>query len=640
MGLKEYIDRYKRNIRFFKKNYPQIYEYLNEESMLIYENGQPNIIVEGKTLYPLKYEQEVKDHIEVFLNSNFASVYIKPSDPNEYMHHRLQYWGLRKLEDKMLKLETTPQTVKELDFIPFLIVYGLGLGYHLKELFEVKEIGVTIIVEPDPSNLIASMYTVEWEELFKKGKIYFILGKAPRKQAQEVVRIVKNNNIMYIYHVLIYIHFLQGVKEFTYELSKEVIKEPGNWGFVDDELTSLEHTYINFLKEIPLYNAKKLSHSVPIFVIGSGPSLDETLPYIKKFKDRALIFAAGTAIKPLVTAGIIPDYTFALERLKVTYNAFKQAVPQEILKDLNIIGSNVIYPPFFEISKFTKLLPRTPDTASKIYFKLNLTQPVSYQTPTVTNMALAFGAFLGSKEIYLFGVDLGFKDPTYHHSKTTIYSDEGEFKTQKMKTFRKVEGNFCDEVYTTDIYELAKDKMEMLLQHYKNLKLYNTSDGAKIKGSIPLKAKDIALSPLKKESILKEIENFFIKGYVTPKNKEFINKEYSKLLNDLDELIEIVKQLKIDPSHLEKELFEKTTALYLLLEQRLSKEKEMMYTLIRGTLYHFASFYYSYLSRLSGEKKFIFSEYALKLLLILLKKTKKEVKKMIQPPIIESVKKI
>jgi len=640
MALKEYINRYKKNIHFFKKNYPQIYQHLNEESILIYQDENPNIVVDGKTLYPKEYKKEVKKHIEVFLDSEFASVYIKPSDPNEYMHHRLQYWALKELEKRMLKYQSQPPKVKDLDFIPFLMVYGLGLGYHIQELFNTKEIGVTIIIEPDRANLIASMYLLDWEELFKKGKIYFILGKDAKKQAEEVVRIIKNNNVMYIYHILIYIHFLEGVEEFNEQLAKEVLKEPSNWGFVDDELTSLEHTYINFLKEIPLYGGKKLSKSAPIFVVGSGPSLDSTIAYIKKYQDRALIFAAGTAIKPLIKKGIVPDYTFALERLKVTYNAFKQAVPEEILKNLNIIGSNVIYPPFFEISKYTKLLPRTPDTASNIYFKLNLSPKVSFQTPTVTNMALAFGAFIGSRELYLFGVDLGFKDPTYHHSKSTIYSDEGEFKTEKMKTFRKVKGNFCDEVYTTDIYELAKDKMEMLIKHYPNTKVYNLSDGARIEGSIPLKASNLSLPKINKEEVVEEIESFFIKKYVTPQREKFIKEEYQKLIEDLTSLIQELKPLSVSLKHLEKELFEKTQQLYLLLEQYYSKEKEMSYTLVRGTLYHFASFYYSYLSRLQKDKKIKFSKEALKILLVLLKKVQKEVKNLTHSPIIESVKKI
>ncbi len=635
MTLPEHIERFRKNLRYFKEHYPQIYEYLDCEATLVYEEGQINIFSKGIKLYPKGYEKSVQKNIETFLESDYAPVYIKPSDPNEYMHHRLQYWALKRIEKKMVELQGKSVKVKELDFIPFLVVYGLGLGYHIPALLKEKECGIVIVIEPDRANLVASMFTVDWEELFATHKIYFVLGSDAKKQANEVVRIVKANNIMYIYHLLIYVHFFEGVEEFNFQLAKEVLKEPGSWGFVDDELVSMEHNFVNFFAQRPLYSGKKVQTKVPVFVVGSGPSLDQTIDIIRKYQKDALIFAAGTAIKPLVRAGIVPDYTFALERLKITYNAFVQAVPKEILQDLSIIASSVVYPPFFEISKDVKMLPRVPDTASLIFFELGLSEPVPFQTPTVTNMALAFAAFLGFREIYLFGVDLGFKDPKYHHSKNTIYSDQGEFKTEKMESFRKVPGNFCDEVYTTDIYELAKDKMELLAKSYK-IHIYNSADGAKIEGTIPLEAQKIFVDSYGlKERAKEEIERLFVSDYATKENLTYVQRRYERVIEEIEEILEWLGSFQIDKERFEKELFEVTTQIYKRLEHYYAEQKDMTYQLIRGTLYHFASFFYSYLSRLPIEQKYRFYQYSARTIAIVLKKVQKKIKNIQAAPIIK-----
>jgi len=638
MELLKHIDRFRKNLHFFQEHYPEVYAYLDVDASFVYEDGEINILEAGEKLYPVEYHEKVQKSVEAFLDAPYEAVHIKPSTPSKYMHHRLQYWALASLEKRMERYrEQESIKVKELDFIPILAIYGLGLGYHLPKLLNEKEVGITIVLEPDRKNLLASMFVVEWEELMQKSKIYFILGLDARKQAQEVVRIEKANNVMYLYHILLYIHLAKGFEAFQEELRKEVIKEPGSWGFVDDELVSLEHNYHNFVAQRPLYDGRRIQKRVPIFVVGSGPSLDRTIHVIEKYRDNALIFAAGTAIKPLIRAGIAPDYTFALERLKVTYDAFVQAVPMEILSNLSIIASSVVYPPFFTLSNDIKMVPRVPDTGSKIFFELGLSEPVSFQAPTVTNMALAFAAHAGFDEIYLFGVDLGFHDPAYHHSRYTIHNDKGEFEIKKMESFRKVPGNFCDEVYTTEVYELARDKMEMLIQAYPSIRIYNTSDGAKIEGATPLQAEEIVLDRnLKKFDSKEEIEKRFFTGYATKENLEFVQRRYHELVEDIEWLGKLLQEIAIHPERLEKDLFEKSNALYQKLECQVSVERELLYSLVRGTLYHFASFFYSYLSRLPKEKRYDFLLFAQRILMILLKKTKNRVKNIAPPPIMRT----
>ncbi|MDP1569138.1 MAG: DUF115 domain-containing protein [Vicinamibacterales bacterium] len=51
----------------------------------------------------------------------------------------------------------------------------------------------------------------------------------------------------------------------------------------------------------------------PAVVIGAGPSLDQNLSALRDVGARAVIIAVDTALRPLLTAGIAPDYVVALD---------------------------------------------------------------------------------------------------------------------------------------------------------------------------------------------------------------------------------------------------------------------------------------------------------------------------------------
>lgn len=74
----------------------------------------------------------------------------------------------------------------------------------------------------------------------------------------------------------------------------------------------------NILKNLQVMAEKPLS--IPIcdtnktaLIVGAGPNLDKHLLTIKKERDSFVIFAAGTALLPLVEAGIYPDFFLSID---------------------------------------------------------------------------------------------------------------------------------------------------------------------------------------------------------------------------------------------------------------------------------------------------------------------------------------
>jgi len=56
-----------------------------------------------------------------------------------------------------------------------------------------------------------------------------------------------------------------------------------------------------------------LGGGVPAIICAAGPSLDATLPELARFRQRAMIIAVDTALRPLVRAGVAPDLVVAVD---------------------------------------------------------------------------------------------------------------------------------------------------------------------------------------------------------------------------------------------------------------------------------------------------------------------------------------
>ena len=48
-------------------------------------------------------------------------------------------------------------------------------------------------------------------------------------------------------------------------------------------------------------------------IVGAGPSLDDSLAALARSRDRAVVLAADTALRPLLAAGIRPDIVAAVD---------------------------------------------------------------------------------------------------------------------------------------------------------------------------------------------------------------------------------------------------------------------------------------------------------------------------------------
>lgn len=113
---------------------------------------------------------------------------------------------------------------------------------------------------------------------------------------------------------------------------------------------------------------------------------------------------------------------------------------------------------------------------------------ISVGTPSATNAALAVAVDLNLKNIYLLGMDFGFKDPTKSHSDSSFYSEEEnterfkDFKDKISKDSFLLETNQFGDIHTTPFYNTARKHAEKKILNSDRFDIKNLSEGASIEG--------------------------------------------------------------------------------------------------------------------------------------------------------------
>ena len=495
-------ETFKRNIEFFKKTAPLLAEkfenYTPKAELIIDPTGRVNIYDKEKEsyLYPgdgrLITARQLAEWLKKPSFMTLATQHVKGRP--EWLHTRYinRLIDLRKefFENRGLSLSG--------EIIPSLLVVGVGLGEHLKFLLKDLPTENVLVIEPNEDFFYISLHLLDWEELLKpfiggERKIFLLLGD-DAKDIENVVGYFNNIGPFKAASTFLYIHYLDDfLKNYIRQLSEEVVRNISFFGFFDDELISLKHTLQNIKAKVPLFNpyGKDFNPKMPAVVVGSGPSLDFLLPYLKKYRDRLFVISCGTALAVLEREGIVPDLHVNIERNDTPYKVAVSTTSESFRKKIPFLGANNNYPPFFEAFGKNAMFLKGSDSGADLFPH----EKLYFVNPTVTNTGLALAYYLGFKEIYLFGVDLAFHEKK-HHAKGTAYETFfGKDVEEHFKGGIEVEGNFGGVLTTNSIFYSSKRVMEQAIEYFshkrKEFKVFNPNRGAKIKGAQPLPLEDL-----------------------------------------------------------------------------------------------------------------------------------------------------
>ncbi|MCU4674747.1 DUF115 domain-containing protein [Catenovulum sp. 2E275] len=201
-----------RNIQAFAENIPSLLpsvQNITAESISVFvnKNGEYNIVDygQGRTLYGVNPNKEIIQHI--FEYSEHANYIDFDCHPLQISESESKPDGLDILETYQKHLSFKPLSKR----IEVLVVFGIGLGTHLKYLIENYEIKHLVIYEPEEQYFHCSILALNWAHIFseiksKNTNIYLQLGKDGRDLLADMQELKSHFNIPGFYYYKHYNH--------------------------------------------------------------------------------------------------------------------------------------------------------------------------------------------------------------------------------------------------------------------------------------------------------------------------------------------------------------------------------------------------------------------------------------------------
>ncbi|MHA1564502.1 MAG: motility associated factor glycosyltransferase family protein [Alphaproteobacteria bacterium] len=389
----------------------------------------------------------------------------------------------------------------------FTIVFGAGLGFHIEPLIAHTDCRVLLIIEPTLENIFHSLSVVDWAEIFaeahKSGReILFIIKDDVEGIITTARNAIRARNPALLDGIYVYWHYSNSVLEAARErFERDLFLNLSGLGFFEDELRMMANACANLGQEQTMViNRQMPVHETPLFILGSGPSIDKDLDFIKENRDRAVLMSIGTGLRGLLAKGIKPDYHVELENEFNTAYIVGLVAEEFDVSGITLIGSYSIQKKV--VDQFDEAFFYFRERASSTMLFGDGFQQISPAGPTVANTAMATAIRFGFKNIYLFGVDMGSKDQSLYHCSGSVYG-EGVLDEPELPHI-PIPGNFGGTAYAENILIWSRHSLENMLGAHGYVRCINCSDGARMKNATPALARTIELSEEVDHEVVKQ----------------------------------------------------------------------------------------------------------------------------------------
>lgn len=378
-----------------------------------------------------------------------------------------------------------------------LVVLGCGLAQHLVPLVDRSECESVIIVEPRIDFFCLSLFVFDWGEflggtLTRGGRVNILLTDDPTIVAFTVMSTLNDWYPALIDGTLFYQHYDAPIfKAMWQEFATNYAPHTSaGFGFVEDELCMIENSVHNLERfDGRTFMQATGGADLPAFIVGSGPSFDQSIDTVRKFADRVLIISCGTGLQLLLGHGVTPDIHMELENAPEAHDVISRCMRDHHFRKTVLVASTTVDPRIPSLFDDTVFFFREGPSSYPV-FNLGPESTVKNAFPLVSNLALSVTREIGCPEIYLFGIDLGTRDAAVHHSRESPYS-WGELDYPFDNVIR-IAANFGGVVLSNVFYMKSKHVKEFDIRENASASLFfNCSDGARIDGVSPLKATDV-----------------------------------------------------------------------------------------------------------------------------------------------------
>lgn len=346
------------------------------------------------------------------------------------------------------------------------VVYGMGMGYHVKALLNMDARNRVVVLENEIQVLRHALRYSEWKDYLADQRLHIVYHADITELLLELKTECKG-------YFVVHYPSLMAVED---EKIKMVLEDY----FIKTSSMREQRRYLeeNFdilsKKELPsCEELKPIIKKNDLIIVAGGPSVDMQLPAIKRYRDRFTIMAVGTIIRKLMENGIVPDLIIISDPQSFMYHQVEGLDTENIpLILLSTASAGIL-----EYYKGPVYIAYQ-EGYEKAETEAQRRSCVLFQTGgSVSTIALDIGIRFEAERIILIGMDMAY---------TKNQSHAGGVGREVTVTdgLRLVESTQNTRVYTSRNLDTYRKWMENRLRNENGISIYNTSFGARIEGTI------------------------------------------------------------------------------------------------------------------------------------------------------------
>ncbi|HRQ75398.1 MAG TPA: DUF115 domain-containing protein [Phycisphaerales bacterium] len=379
----------------------------------------------------------------------------------------------RQLCSRHKPLDEAASIVNKVDIIEHavMVVLGFGVGWHVKALAQrMQTSGVIVVFEPDLGLLRAVLERIDHSSWLRQSIVLFsddAEDRALMSARLEEIGPLLAMGVEIIEHAPSRVRLGARSAQFTSLLAECMTSARTSLATTllrsVDTTRNLLHNLDHYAAGAGITDLANVAKGYPAVLVAAGPSLQKNIQQLAApgVRDRCVIIAVQTALKPLLAAGVRPHYVTALDYHEIS-RRFYEGISAADLEGVTLVCEPKVHPVVpdsFPNVSFIRCC--ASDFLDQMLGSMKRDMGVLPAGATVAHLSLYLARHLGCDPIVLIGQDLGFTDGLYYSSGTAIHDDVWASELNPFNTIEMMEWQ-----------RIARHK-----QHLRRMRAAPTADG-------------------------------------------------------------------------------------------------------------------------------------------------------------------
>ena len=420
--------------------------------------------------------------------------------------------------------------IKEIeDDIDVVFIFGIGGGYLINAL---KKLNINIVVI-EPSiiffNLLIDNFKLD--KILEDSNITFFIGGDDIEDIEKFISLKTTKRVKFFITRSYSNLFTDDALFYQTKVLSIIDKKTININTIlrFDKLWAY-NIASNVVEIATHYGVNKFFEkykNIPAVVVSAGPSLEKNIRKLKELKDKAIIIAVDTAMKPLSSHNISPHFVITIDPQKKNSKYFRNIN----FKDTILIAESSVDNEAISSFKGAIYFLDSIFPLAKYFMKPLGKRGDITMGGSVSTAAYDFAIRIGANPIIMLGLDLSFPNHQTHikgsYHEENFFTEIGKLDSYDSRIYKVlVSGNLREEknvygesVFTDSRFDMYRNWYEEQCKINSSKKFYNATEGGVI-----IKA----MENITVDELLKKLDNIYIE---IDKNSEEVNKKNEILLN-------------------------------------------------------------------------------------------------------------